>query len=86
MSKNIICVVYVNDFMFWKHSQSKIGNVMKSFKEDWPSYSLEHSKGESVSEFLSIDIQTLDDGGFKFYQTGLIRENLEGTGMELWNG
>ena len=34
MSKTVICVVYVDDFLFWKRSQSNIGNVMKSFKED----------------------------------------------------
>ena len=45
---------------------------MKSLKEYGPSYNWEHSKGESVSEFLGIDIKTLDDGGFQFCQTGLI--------------
>ena len=59
---------------------------MKSFKEDGPSYNWEHSKGESVSEFLGIDIKTLDDGGFQFCQTGLIRKVLEATGMSHSNG
>ena len=58
---------------FWENSQSEIDNVMKSFKEDGYSYNREHSKGESVSEFLGIDIKTLDNGGFQFYQTVLIR-------------
>ena len=39
---------------------------MNSSKEDGPSYNLENSKGESVSEFLGIDTKALDDGGFKF--------------------
>ena len=43
-------------------------------------------KGESLSEFLGIDIKTLDDGGFQCYQTGLIRKVLEATGMEHCNG
>ena len=38
MSKTVICVVYVDDFLFWAHSQSEIDNVMKSFKEDGTSY------------------------------------------------
>ena len=58
MSKTVICVVYVDDFLFWACSQSEIKNVMKSFKNDGPSYDWEHSKGESVSEFLGIDIKT----------------------------
>ena len=32
MSKNVIFLVYVDDFIFWERSQSKIDNVMKSFK------------------------------------------------------
>ena len=59
---------------------------MNSFKEDCPSYNWEHSKGESVSELLGIDIKTFDDGVFKFYQTVLIRKVLEATGMEHCNG
>ena len=57
-SKNVICVVHVDDYLFSACSQSEIDNVTKSFKEDGPSYNWEHSKGESVSEFLGIDIKT----------------------------
>ena len=35
-----------------------------------------------MSGFLGIDINTLDDGGFQFYQAGFIRKVLEATGME----
>ena len=76
MSKTVICVVYVDDCLFWASSQSEIDNVMKSFKKDGPSYNWEHSKGESVSEFLGIDVKTLDNGGFQFCQTGLVRKVL----------
>ena len=84
--KTVICVVYVDDCLFWAHSQSEIDNIMNSFKEDGPSYNWEHSKGESVSEFLGIDIKTLYNGGSQFCQTGLIRKVLEATGMENCNG
>ena len=39
-----------------------------------------------MSDILGIDIKTLDDGGFKFYKTGLIHKVLEATGMEHCNG
>ena len=68
MSKTVICVVYVDYCLFWARSKSEIDNVMNYFKEDGPSYNWEHSKGESVSEFLGIDIKTLDDGGFQFFK------------------
>ena len=85
MSKTVICVVYVDDFLFWARSQSEIDNVINYFEEDGPSYNLGHSKGESVSEFLGIYIKTLNDGGFQFCQTGFIRKVLEATGMEHFN-
>ena len=33
MSKTVICVVYLDDCLFWARSQSDIDNVMKYFKE-----------------------------------------------------
>ena len=72
MSKAVICVVYVHDCLLWESSKSVIDNVVKSFKEYGTSYDWEHSKGESVSEFLGIDIKTLNNSGFQFCQTGLI--------------
>ena len=38
-----------------------------------------------MSEFLFIDIKTLGNCGFKFYQTGLIRKVLEATVMDNCN-
>ena len=38
-----------------------------------------------MSEFLYIDIKTLENGIFKFYQTGLICKVLEVTGMGRGN-
>ena len=35
-----------------------------------------------MSDFLGIDIKTLDNGGFQFCQTGLIHKVVEATGME----
>ena len=38
ISNIVICVVYMDDCLFWARSQSQIDNVIKSFKEDGPSY------------------------------------------------
>ena len=45
-----------------------------------------NQKGESVSEFLGIDIKTLDNDGFQFCQTRLIQKALEATEMDNSNG
>ena len=39
-----------------------------------------------MSEFLGIDIKTFNDGGFQFFQTGLIHKVLEATEMDHCNG
>ena len=46
MSKIVICVVYVDDCIFWERSQYDIDNLINSFNEDGPSHNWEHSKGE----------------------------------------
>ena len=56
----MVCVVYMDDCLFWKCSKYYIDNVMNYFKDDGPSNNWEKSKGNSVSEFLDIDINTLD--------------------------
>ena len=45
MSKTVICVVYMDDCLFWARSKYDIDNVMKYFKEDGPSYNRENSNG-----------------------------------------
>ena len=85
MSNTVISVVFIDDFIFWACSQYGIGNVMKSFKEDGPSYNWEHSKVDLVSELLCIGIKTLDDGIFHFCKTGLIHKLLKATGMDHYN-
>ena len=41
MSKTMICVVYVDDSLFWAHLHSEFNNAMNYFKEDGPSYNWE---------------------------------------------
>ena len=38
MSKTVISIVYVDDFVFWTRSQSDIGKFMNYFKESGTSY------------------------------------------------
>ena len=85
ISNTVVFLVYVDGCLFWARSQSDIGNVMKSFKEDGSSYNWRKSKGDSVPDFLGIDIKTLDGVVFQFYQTSLIHKVLEATGVEHCN-
>ena len=74
MSKTMICVAYMDNILFCVFSKYYMDKVMKSFKEDAPIYNWKHSQGESVFEFLGIDINMLGCGRFKFPQTGLIQK------------
>ena len=74
------------DYLLHARSQSDIDKSMKYLKEDGKSDNWWHSKVESVSELLGIDIKTLDDGGFQFFQTESIQKGLEATGMDHCNG
>ena len=76
MSNTVICVVYVDDCLFWSRSQSDIDNVMKFFKEDGRSYKWEHSEGESMSEFLGIDIKKLDYSESLFFPNWIDPQSL----------
>ena len=38
MSTTVICVIYMDDYLFWARSQYDISIVMKYFREDGPSY------------------------------------------------
>ena len=42
MSKTFICVIYVDDCLYWTGSKSDIDKVMDYFKENGPSYIWEH--------------------------------------------
>ena len=52
MYKALICVVHLGDCLSWSRSKSNIDSIMNYFKEDGPSYNWEHSKVDSLSEFL----------------------------------
>ena len=70
MSKTVICVVYVDDCLFWARSQSDIDNLMKSFNEDGPSYNWEHSRGNqcmSSWELISRHWMMVDFSFVKLY-------------------
>ena len=72
ITNTLICVVYVDDCLFWVCSQSNIDTFVNYFKGGVSSYNWKHSKVDSVSELLGIDVKTSDNGGSKFYQNGMI--------------
>eukprot|EP00957_Ditylum_brightwellii_P081180 6175998-Ditylum_brightwellii.AAC.1 len=50
------------DKLSWFRDSKDIDAVFKSFKEDGDKYNWEMTKGGSVEDFISIKVNSLDDG------------------------
>ena len=81
LSKDIVCICYVDDCLFFAHKQEKLDELLKSFKEDGDEYNWELKVEGSVSEYLGIEIHKTSEGGYQFLQKGLITKILEATKM-----
>ena len=81
ISKDIVCICYVDDCLFFAHKQEKLDELLKSFKEDGDEYNWELKVEGSVSEYLGIEIHKTSEGGYQFLQNGLTIKILEATKM-----
>eukprot|EP00957_Ditylum_brightwellii_P153174 11658913-Ditylum_brightwellii.AAC.1 len=54
ISKKVVCIVYVDDCIWFARDSKDIDDVLKSFKEDGNKYNWEMTEGGSVEEFLGI--------------------------------
>ena len=81
ISENIICIVYVDDCLFFARDKKKIHDLLKSFTDDGDKYNWEHTVEGDVSEYLGIEINKIGNDAFQFVQTGLIDKILRETKM-----
>ena len=51
LSKDIVCICYVDDCLFFAHKQEKLDELLKSFKDDSDEYNWELKVEGSVSEY-----------------------------------
>ena len=71
--KKVIVLSYVDDCLLFAKDQGSIDSLIQSFKDDGDKYNWEMtSKKGRISEYLSIKINNLADGGYKLTQPGLI--------------
>eukprot|EP00957_Ditylum_brightwellii_P020019 1511446-Ditylum_brightwellii.AAC.1 len=68
ISKKVICIVYVDDCLWFARDNKDIDAVLKSFKEDRDKYNWEMTEGNSVEEVLGIKVNSLGDGAYKLTQ------------------
>jgi len=74
--QDMICLVYVDDCIFFARDESKIEAMINDLKRD---FKLE-SEGE-VSSYLGIQVNHLPEGGFKLCQRGLKQKVIDYCGM-----
>ena len=85
MSNTTIFVLYVDNLLCWKYSQSNINKLLKIFKKVMTSCNQEHTNWEPVYEWLGIEINNLGDREYQFSKTGLVTTVLEATCMNNWD-
>ena len=71
---DIICLIYVNDTIFFEKNQKIIDNMISNFKRDF-----DLTDEGDVDAFLGVQFDYLEDGSVKISQTGLINQILEDT-------
>ena len=81
LHQDVICLVYVDDCLFFARDQMKIDEMIQDLQKD---FALEPEK--DVSAFLGIEIHNHDDGRIELRQPGLIQRILAFTGMEDCHG
>ena len=79
-TKQILCLVYIDDVIWAAPDAERIHKVLDSLKDD-----LELTIEGDVSAFLGISFERLDDGQIKLQQLGLIDKVLKATGLQSCN-
>ena len=78
ISEKVICLVYVDDTLFFSPNVSDIDRVLEKLK----GLKIELNVEDDVAGFLGVLIKKLDEGRIELTQTGLIKRILEAMGIE----
>ncbi|MGH3055162.1 MAG: reverse transcriptase domain-containing protein, partial [Gaiellaceae bacterium] len=78
--KDMICLVYVDDCLFFSKNEASIEKMIEDLKRDF-----ELVAEEDISAYLGIDIKTLGDGRLELKQPYLIDRILEATNLKDCN-
>jgi hypothetical protein len=76
--EHVICVVYVDDCLFFARDRVKIDQVLDGLKKDNFTFTVE----KSVEAFLGIKVEVAEDGVVTMTQPGLIDKILATLGLE----
>ena len=74
---DIICLIYVDDTIFFAKDQTIIQNMIESLQKDF-----DLTDEGDVDAFLGVKFDNLPDGQIKMTQTGLIEQILKDVGIQ----
>jgi len=74
---DIICLIYVDDTIFFAKNQEIIDDMISNLKKDF-----DLTDEGDVDAFLGVQFDYLEDGQIKMSQTGLIQQILKDVGIE----
>ena len=77
VSKKVICLIYVDDCLWFARNQKDIDAVLQSFHDDGDKFKWEMRVEGTVSEFLVIDITKTSGGRWRLPQDRLINKILK---------
>jgi hypothetical protein len=80
-SEKVICLVYMDDCLFYSVNENYIDDLLESLKHNEPT-KFDLSVEDDVAGFLGILIEKQDDGSIELKQTGLINHILKVMGLE----
>ena len=83
ISKDVICLVYVDDCLFFAKDGKKIDRVIERMKDEKEGHrGFDLNVEDDFAGFLGILINRKDDGTIELTQTGLINKILKIMGLE----
>ena len=73
VSKDVICLVYVDDTLFFARDSSKIDETIQGLRD----LNMELEEEDDVAGFLGVHIERRSDGSIKLSQSGLIQRIID---------
>ena len=77
ISETVICLVYVDDCLFFSKNQSDIDDAIQRIRDQ----GMDLNKEDDAAGFLGVNINKRDDGNIELLQTGLINRVIEAAGV-----
>lgn len=77
-SDKVVCIVYVDDFLFWAKDEKDISELALKLREE----EMDLEQEDDAAGFLGVRLEKTEDGLIEMKQTGLIDRIIETLGLD----